>query len=294
MAPRSNWKGFVQLSLVSVPVKAYTANDTGAQIRLNQLHSECNSRIAYKKVCPEHGEVSNDQISRGYEHAKGKYVVIEDDELDKLRTKSDRCVNIEGFVAPEEVDPIYHAGRTYYLLPDGAVGQKPYRLLVRGMQENGVNAVAQVVIAQREQLVLLRPLGGILAMTILNHQAKVRSADRYQDEVAGAECSAEELQLASTLINASRIEEFDYGKYTDRYVEKLRELIRLKVEGAEVVQTPYSEAPQIINLMEALKQSVAAAQGAAADASGKKQAPSATSRRQDEAEAEADDKRKAG
>ena len=288
MAPRSNWKGFVQLSLVSVPVKAYTANETKAQIRLNQLHSGCNSRIVYKKVCPEHGEVGNDQISRGYEHAKGKYVVIEDDELDKLRTKSDRCVNIEGFVATNALDPIYHAGRTYYLLPDGAVGQKPYRLLVRGMEENQVHAVAQVVIAQREQLVLLRPLDGILAMTILNHQAKVKSSGTFQDEVSDDECSAEELQLASTLINASRIQDFDYGKYTDRYVEKLSELIRLKVEGAEVVRTPDNEAPQIINLMEALKQSVAAAQGVAAEASGKKQAPSAKTRRRDESESESE------
>ena len=287
MAPRSNWKGFVQLSLVSVPVKAYTANETSARIRLNQLHRGCNSRIVYKKFCPEHGEVGNDQISRGYEHAKGKYVVIDDDELDKLRTRSDRCVNIEGFVAPEDLDPVYHAGRTYYLLPDGDVGQKPYRLLVRGMEQNRVNAVAQVVIAQREQLVLLRPFDGILAMTVLNHQAKVKSSDAFQDEVAAGECSAEELQLASTLINASRIEDFDYGKYTDRYVEKLSELIRLKVEGAEVVRPPDNETPQIINLMEALKQSVAAAQGVVTEASGE-------TRRRDESEAEAEDKRKAG
>ena len=279
VAPRSSWKGFVQLSLVSVPVKAYTANDTGAQIRLNQLHGECNSRIAYQKVCPMHGEVGNDQITRGYEHAKGQYVVIDDDELDKLRTKSDRCVNIEGFVAPDELDPIYHAGRTYYLLPDGPVGQKPYRLLVRGMHENQVHAVAQVVISQREQIVLLRPMGGILAMTILSHQAKVKSTDSFLDEVSDAECTPEELQLAGTLINASRLQDFDYGSYTDRYVEKLTELIRLKVEGAEVVQMADAEEPQIINLMEALKQSVAEAQGAAAEAGGKKQAPSAKTRR---------------
>ena len=277
MAPRSNWKGFVQLSLVSVPVKAYTANDTSAQIRLNQLHKECNSRIAYRKVCPEHGEVGNDQIVRGYEHAKGKYVVIDDDELDKLRTKSDRCVNIEGFVAPEEVDPIYHAGRTYYLLPDGAVGQKPYRLLVRGMEENGVNAVAQVVIAQREQLVLLRPMEDMLAMTILSHQAKVKPADRFRDEIEDSECTPEELQLATMLIDASRLNDFDYGSYTDRYVDKLTELIQLKVQGQDVVQAEDVEEPKIINLMEALKQSVAEAQGAAE--AGKKQAPSAKSKR---------------
>jgi DNA end-binding protein Ku len=263
---------------VSVPVKAYTANDTGVQVRLNQLHAECNSRIAYKKVCPQHGEVDSDQITRGYEYAKGQYVVIDDDELDKLRTAGDRSVNIEGFMAPGELDAVYHAGRTYYLLPDGPVGQKPYRLLVRGMQENQVHALAQVVISQREQLVLLRPLDDMLAMTILSHKAKVKASDLFQDEIEDSECTPEELQLARMLIDASRLQDFDYGSYTDRYVEKLSELIRLKVEGADVVQAEDVEEPKIINLMEALKQSVAEAQGAAA-AAGKKQAPSAKAKR---------------
>jgi DNA end-binding protein Ku len=263
---------------VSVPVKAYTANDTGVQVRLNQLHAECNSRIAYKKVCPVHGEVGNDQIARGYEHAKGQYVVIEDEELGKLRTKSDHSVNIEGFVAPDALDPVYHAGRTYYLLPDGPVGQKPYRLLVRGMQESGVHALAQVVISQREQLVLLRPLDDMLAMTILSHKKKVKSADLFRDEIEDSECTPEELQLASMLIDASRLKDFDYGSYTDRYVEKLTELIQLKVQGQDLVQAEDVEEPKIINLMEALKQSVAEAQGAA-EAAGKKQAPSAKTKR---------------
>ena len=274
MPPRTSWKGFIKLSLVSVPVKAFTANDPGAQIRLNQLHCDCNSRIAYKKVCPVHGEVGNDQIARSYEHAKGQYVVIEDEELEKLRTKSDHSVNIEGFVAPDALDPVYHAGRTYYLLPDGAAGQKPYRLLVRGMQESGVHALAQVVISQREQLVLLRPLDDMLAMTILSHKKKVKSADLFRDEIEDSECTPEELQLASMLIDASRLKDFDYGSYTDRYVEKLTELIQLKVQGQDVVQAEDVEEPKIINLMEALKQSVAEAQGAA-EAAGKKQAPSA-------------------
>ena len=275
--PRTSWKGFIKLSLVSVPVKAFTANDSGAQIRLNQLHCDCNTRIQYKKVCPVHGEVGNDQIARGYEHAKGQYVVIEDEELEKLRTKSDHSVNIEGFVAPDALDPVYHAGRTYYLLPDGAVGQKPYRLLVRGMQESGVHALAQVVISQREQLVLLRPMDDMLAMTILSHQAKVKPADRFRDEIEDSECTPEELQLASMLIDASRLNDFDYGSYTDRYVDKLTELIQLKVQGQDVVQAEDVEEPKIINLMEALKQSVAEAQGAAE--AGKKQAPSAKTKR---------------
>lgn len=292
MPLRTSWKGFIKLSLVSVPVKAVTANASGAQIRLNQLHCDCNSRIAYKKVCPVHGEVSNDQIARGYEHAKGQYVVIEDEELEKLRSKGDHSVNIEGFVAPDALDPVYHAGRTYYLLPDGAVGQKPYRLLLRGMEESGVHALAQVVISQREQLVLLRPVDGMLAMTVLNHEAKVKPADQFRDEVEDAECTAEELQLARMLIDASRLQEFEYGSYTDRYVEKLTELIQLKVQGQEVVQAEDVEEPKIINLMEALKQSVAEAQGAAA--AGKKQAPSAKSKRSSTARSSRARKQKAG
>ena len=277
MAPRSSWKGFVKLSLVSVPVKAYTANDTGVQVRLNQLHTDCNSRIVYKKVCPQHGELDNDQITRGYEYAKGQYVVIDDDELDKLRTESDRSVNIEGFMAPEQLDAVFHAGRTYYLVPDGAVGQKPYALLVRSMVENNVHALAQVVIARREQLVLLRPLGNVLAMTFLNHQMKVKAAASFEDEVADADCTPEEVQLATTLINASTLKDFDYGNYTDRYVDKLTELIQLKVEGEEVVQVADAEEPKIINLMEALKKSVAEAQGAAASGAGDGAAGSAAS-----------------
>ena len=273
--PRTSWKGFIKLSLVSVPVKAYTANDPGAQIRLNQLHCECNSRIAYKKVCPVHGEVGNDQIARGYEHAKGQYVVIEDEELEKLRTKSDHSVNIEGFVAPDALDPVYHAGRTYYLLPDGAVGQKPYRLLVRGMQESGVHALAQGVISQREQLVLLRPIGDLLGLTVLHHHAKVHTSESLRDEVVDVEISDEELALANTLIGASRVEDVDLASYDDRYHARLTELIRLKVEGQEVVQAEDPEEPKIINLMDALKKSVAEAQkaGAAAAAAGADESP---------------------
>ncbi len=190
-------------------------------------------------------------------------MVIEEDELEKLRTKSDRSINIEGFVAPEALDPVYHAGRTYYLVPDGAVGQKPYQLLLQGMEERGVHALAQVVVQQREQLVLLRSMDGVLTMTILNHQMKVKMADSFKDEISEEETSAEELKLTTTLINASMIENFDFSSYTDRYIEKLTELIQLKVDGEEVVQVPDAEEPKIINLMEALKKSVAEAQSAA-------------------------------
>ena len=255
------------------------------------MHKECNTRVKYQKVCPEHGELTSDQIVKGYEHSKGEYVIIEDDELEKLRTQSDHSINIEGFIPPDAVDPVYHAGRTYYLVPDGTPGQKPYALLHRGMQENGVHALAQVVISGREQLVLLRPIGDLLGLTVLYHHAKVQSSESLREEVVDVEVSDEELALANTLIGASRMQDFDLASYDDRYHTKLTELIRMKVEGQEVVQAEDAEEPKIINLMDALKKSVAEAQKAGAtaeepDAAGspkkavspKKMAPSAGAR----------------
>lgn len=285
MAPRSSWKAFLKLSLVSVPVRGFTASKSGRDVRLNQLHKDCNTRVKYQKVCPEHGELASDQIVKGYEHSKGEYVIIDDDELEKLRTENDHSISIEGFIPPDAVDPVYHAGRTYYLVPDGAAGQKPYALLRRGMQKNRVHALAHVVIGGREQIVLLRPIGDLLGITVLHHHAKVQSAESLGDEVGGVEITDEELTLANTLIDASRMERFDFSSYEDRYHTRLTELIRMKVEGQEVVQAEDAEEPKIINLMDALKKSVAEAQkagGTAADAakpSSRKMAPSARTRR---------------
>jgi DNA end-binding protein Ku len=178
MAPRTSWKGFLKLSLVSVPVKAYTANNTDEEIRLNQLHGECHGRVRYKKVCEAHGELKSEDIVSGYEYAKDQYVVIDEEELAKVRKKSDKAVSIDGFVAPEKIDPIYLAGRTYYLLPDGVAGNRPYALLVRGMVDANVVAIAQVVIAGREQLVMLRPQDAMLVMNVLNYPKRVRRPRR--------------------------------------------------------------------------------------------------------------------
>ncbi len=244
MAPRSSCKGFLKLSLVSVSVQAYTATATGSDIVLHQLHARTHTRVQYKKGAPGGGEVSGDEIVKGCEHAKGQYVVIDDDELDKLRTDSDKSVRIGRFITPEQLDGIHLGGRTDYLTPDGAVGQKPYALLVQGMRANKVCAVAEVVIAQRGQVVLLRPVDGVLAMTILNRHDWVKQASAFRDEIQG----------------------FDLARCRDAYKDKLTRLIQLKVEGQEIVQVHDPEEPKIINLMEALKRSVAEAQAAATGA----------------------------
>lgn len=260
MAPRTSWKGFIKLSLVSVPVKAFTSSNSGEDVRLNQLHQECNSRVKYQKICPEHGVLKSDDIVSGYEYAKDEYVIVKSDELNQVRKQSDKSISIFGFIKPDEVDPVYNAGRTYYLAPDGVVGNRPYSLLREGMIAAGVCGLAQIVISGREQLVLLRPMDSLLVMTVLQHAAKVKPIDEFQELVEEQDLTPDEMKLADTLIQASKIEEFDYSKYKDEYTGELKRLIRMKVDGQEIVQAPDLEEPKILNLMDALKQSVAAAQ----------------------------------
>jgi DNA end-binding protein Ku len=279
MAARSSWKGFLKLSLVSVPVKAYTATASGGgEVRLNQLHAECHSRINYKKSCPVHGEVSGEQIVSGYEYSKGQYVVIDTDELDKLRTEDDKAINVDTFVAPDELDPVFSSGKTYYLVPDGPVAQKPYAVLQRAMVELGRYAVARVVMHGKEQVVWLRPMDNLLSMTILNYDHEVTKPAAFDEELIKPAIEADELKLAKTLIEASTSKKLEFAKYKDLYTQKLTQLIEAKVAGKEIVAAPVHEQAHIINLMDALRQSVAKVQksapAAAAAKPPKKMAPS--------------------
>jgi DNA end-binding protein Ku len=256
MARYSSWKGYLKISLVSVPVKAYTAASSSASISLNQLHAECNSRIQYKKTCPIHGEVASDQIVSGYEYTKGQYVVIDTDELDKLRTEKDRAINVNSFVPADKIDPIYQSGKNYYLLPDGPVGQKAYQLIHQAMLDKGVQAVAQVVISKKEELVLVRPIEDLLVMTVLNYANEIKEPQSFSDELVKTESSKQELQLTEQLIGALTVDKFELGQFHDLYTEKLTQLIESKVAGKEIVAPPAGDEPHVINLMDAIQQSL--------------------------------------
>jgi DNA end-binding protein Ku len=256
-AARSVWKGFIQFSLVSVPVKAYTSTASGGgKVSLNQLHRECNSRIQYKKVCAQHGEVPADQIVSGYEFAEGKYVIVEPDELEKIRSPKEKSINIEAFVECDSVDPRYFAGRSWYLAPDGPVAQKGYALLRRAMSDSGRNAFARVAVGGKQQLLLLRPLGQLIVAAMLSYDQEVKRPGDFESEVAPVEVDTKELQLARTLTDQLAVNEFDMTQYRDDYSDKLTQLIEAKVKGEEVVEAPAEEAPMVINLMEALQRSV--------------------------------------
>jgi DNA end-binding protein Ku len=259
--PRASWKGFIRLSLVSVPVQAFTANNTAeSSVTLNQLHAECHNRIRYQKTCPVHGEVPNEEIVRGYEYAKGQYAIIDLDELESLRSARDKSISIDRFFRPDDLDVMFYAGRTYFLTPDGVAGQKPYALLQRGMGDQNLFAIAQVVFLAREQLVVLRPVGDLLAMSVLHFPAEVKSAETFAELVGKVDYSDEELKLTKTLIEATTADQLQLDQYHDKYAERLSQLVEAKVAGKEIVTAPDEPMPAVINLMDALKASVEAAQ----------------------------------
>jgi DNA end-binding protein Ku len=272
-----------------MPVKAYTATATGSQIRLNQLHRECNSPIKYKKTCPLHGEVDNAAIVSGYQYAKGQYVVVDPEEINKLRRESDKAIAIDGFFRSDALDPIHYSGKNYYLTPDGPVGGKPYALLYRAMEEEGLHAVGKVVMSGREQVVVVRPYQRLLVMTMLSYENQIKKPSAFVDELTDAAVSEEELKLTKKLVAATLLEDFDLSRYKDMYTERLTELIEAKVAGREVVAPPAAEEPQVVDLMDALKQSVARARAGGAEEkeeraaqpgqAKKKMAPSARQRR---------------
>lgn len=257
MAARPSWEGFLKLSLISVPVRAYTATVSGGgKIGFHMLHAKCGNRIRYKKVCPVHGEVSNDEIVPGYEYAKNEYVVVEPEELEKVRTESDKGINIDAFIAPGVVDRRYDNGRSYYLVPSGKVGQHPYAVLQNVMAEKKRQAIARVIFSGKEQIALIRPVGRLLTMTLLYYDEQVKKPSAFEDEIADVHVSEEERKLAESLVEASTAKKFDFSRYGDLYTERLSELIEAKAKGKRIAAPRTHEEPAVINLMDALRKSL--------------------------------------
>jgi len=262
MAARSSWKGFLKLSLVSIPVKAYTVAVTGGgKVALNQIHAACHTKVNYKKRCPIHGDLESEEIVSGYEIAKDQFVVIKPEELDALRTESDKAVNIQSFVSMDTFDPIYFEGKNHYLMPDGPVGEKPYALLVNGMKENKRYAVAEVVMHGKEQIVLLRPHGRLLVMSTLKYAAEVQAGEQFETDLPEIALTGEEVKLVSTLIKAQTPKQFDYSVFHDKYTLRLTQLIEAKVSGKEIV-VPKEQKSEVNDLLDALKRSVEGVAGA--------------------------------
>src|SRR5262245_55561784 len=194
MAARSVWKRYIRFSLVSIPVKAYTAAASGGgRISLNQLHKECGARVKYQKVCPVHGELKAEDIVSGYEFTKDQYVTIDTEEIAKLRSKSDKTIGIEAIIARDAVEPRYYSGRMLYRGPDGMIGKKPYAMLHQIMSQEKKVAFSTGVFSNKDQIMVLRPVGKLIAATFLCYQNDVRSPAEFEPEVPDVEMEKKEL-----------------------------------------------------------------------------------------------------
>lgn len=256
---RPSWKAYLKLSLVTIPVQAYTTADSRNDISLNQLHRECNSRIKYQKVCPIHGEVSPDEIVSGYEYEKGQYVVIEERDLEKVQTQRDQSIDIAAVIPAGSLDPRYFNGKSYYLLPDGDRASKPYALVQSVLREQKFEAVGTAAVHGREQLFLVRAGKKLIELVGLSYADQVKSPELLEPEAPEADAEPEEKKLATDLLRAFVKKKFDLAAFKDHRQEQMREIVEAKVEGREVIQPPQTEERPVINLMAALRASVAKA-----------------------------------
>jgi DNA end-binding protein Ku len=279
MALRSSWQGFLRLKLLSIPVKAYSANVSGrGKISFHMIHEKCHSRIRYQKVCPIHGEVPYEEVVPGYEVAKGEYVLLDRNDLKALRPDADKAISVDTFIKPKDLDPLYYTERSYYLAPDGKIGEKPYAVLHRVMEEEGRQAIAMMIFTGREEPVLIRPLGKLLVATVLSYQTQIKKPEAFEDQVGEVETTKEEEQLARMLVEATTAKHFDFAKYEDQYTSEVQKLIEAKAAGRVIAPAEAAEAPAIINLMDALRQSLKQAEPAGKAKAGKAKAHAAAHR----------------
>jgi DNA end-binding protein Ku len=245
------WKGHLTFGLVSLPVKLYSAA-RGETVSFNQLHKTDNSRIKQVTYCQaENKPIERSEIVKGYEYEKDRYVVIEDEEIKKVAPKTAKTMEILEFVKSSQVDPVYLES-SYYLAPDEA-GEKPYALLFEALRKTGYVGLAKVAMHNREHIVILRPGERGILMHTMYYADEIRKVEEFRTDTSLIK--EKELDLATSLVE-SLAAEFAPEKYKDTYRENLLGMIRAKVEGQEVVETPAPQMAPVIDIMEALKRSL--------------------------------------
>lgn len=251
---RPIWKGHLTFGLVTIPIKLYTATDA-KDIRFRLLHKSCMTPIQNKRYCPNHEEIVEwNDVVRGFEYAKGKFVPMTDEELANVPLDTAGTVSVSAFVDLAEIDPIYYE-RSYYLAPDEG-GQKAFRLLHDTLHESSKIAVGKVVIREKEHLVSVRPYNGAMVMATLFYADEVRSAEDIPELPVQAKVHPNEKKMALQLVEGMA-SGFDPAQYEDEYREALEKVINAKIEG-EPVAAPERKEEKVVDLMEALRRSLQA------------------------------------
>lgn len=254
--PRSIWKGTISFGMVALPVRLYLATESSSKVSFNLLCPEHKARIKNKRWCPEGDhEVAWSDAVRGFEYEKGSYVVLEDNELDELPLASTKSIDIAGFIKDEELPgPVYYQS-AYYLEPEKSA-QKPYALLRKTLEKTKRVAIAKFALRERERLVSLRSLDGVLLLNTLHWPDEIRSAEDL-DVPEDVKVSPAELKMAESLVEMMAMK-FEPDDFKDEYKEAVMKVVRAKVEGREdLVEAPEAEAETtVVDLMAALKASV--------------------------------------
>src|SRR6266436_9225359 len=251
---RSIWKGHIRFSLVTIPIRIYNAVDTAEQaIRFNQLHKDDNGAVGYDKKCKKCGKaLSAEEIVKGYQFEPEQYVIVSPEDFEKLKLKSTKVIEIEGFIDASEIQPSLYES-PYFAGPDGVVAAKTYSLLSQALQASGKVGVGKVVLRDREEIVMISPLDGGIMLYKLRNPTELRKMESVP-QIEHKEINKDELKLSISLVESmgSSLKELDL---TDRYRDALREMIEAKIAGKEIISAPEDEKP-VVDIMTALKQSI--------------------------------------
>jgi DNA end-binding protein Ku len=250
---RAIWSGTISFGLVSVPVRMFPATES-KELRFHFLHKKDLTPIAYEKVRRDDREpVDPDEIVRGFEIEKGRYVPLEEEDLDRLDIELTHSIDICDFVSLDEIDPVFFR-KAYYLLPaEGA--EKPYRLLVRALEETGKVGIAKVVIRNKQHLAAVRPYEDVLLLETMYYEDEVRKPQALDGDLGSAKLQRAEVEMAKSLVE-NLSEPFKPEKYDDQYRKELLELIRAKAEGQPLPEPQEEQEGEVVDLMAALRESV--------------------------------------
>jgi DNA end-binding protein Ku len=256
MAPRANWKGFLRLSLVTCPIALYPATSDADKISFNQINKKTGHRIKYVKVDADTGEeVPNEEITKGFKVDTDTYVEVSKDELENVALESTRTIDIDEFVPREDIDPRYII-RPYYIVPDGKVGHDAFAVIRETIRSMDKVTIGRVVLTSREHIIGLEPLGKGLMGTLLRYPYEVRDEKEYFDEIQDVKVTKDMLDLAKHIVN-QKAGEFEPQNFEDHYEEALTELINAKRQGKTIGKKPRPTGENVVDLMDALKKSLA-------------------------------------
>jgi DNA end-binding protein Ku len=276
MAPRAFWTGHLRLSLVNIPVRLYPATTSERAIAFHQIHQPSGKRIRYQKVAPGVGPVENEEITKGYEYEKGKYVLVDQKEIDDLKLESKQTIELVRFVDEDAID-IRYFETPYYLMPDGDMADEAYVIVQKALKDTGKIGVGQFILRGRGNIVAIRPFGKGLMLEVLRHANEIRAAEPLFKEIAEVKVDKEALDLAKELIKR-KTGKFEPEQFKDDYSEAVWELINAKLEDrAPEIVTEMPGTAKVINIMDALKKSVQQGKGAASGKTAAKRGASARS-----------------